>query len=246
MRLKIVLVLIAINLLFYGCSDKVTSDKKTDLSNIQEVSTSNPAVLNKQNVEIKNDSPIRAQGVSKFGEIIVRASGEEEVKQLNESSSYGKASDYTFNGDYNIIFKNLSNNEEVIGTINRENIPVIIQPQNNPIKLQKVILNENELFIFIPQYTGSNDVPLYIFGINRDGQAFQARFQINTNAEPTDSFSIITTTSPKFLNPYAEGDKLIVNTLMNDKVDSSEIKLFKLSFKLNNNTLVLVSRELVK
>lgn len=187
---------------------------------------------------------IRAEGISKFGNIIVTPNNDENIGELGADSSYGKSSDYTFNADYNIIFEDSLNNKKIIGKIEHQNIPIIIQPKNTPIKMEKITLNENELFIFIPQYAGSNDVPLYIFSVDKNGKASQVKFQFDNGSEPSVGATILTSTSPKFTLPSVEENMLVFKALFNEE-DSSDLKFYKLTFKLNNNVLLLTSKTLL-
>lgn len=142
MKLKYFLFIILTSTMMVGCSVKTLPNKVTEISSNITTSRSITDNSNKSFV-------IRAERISKFRNIIVTPSGEEMTGQLGADSLYGKSSDFTFNADYNIIFKDLSNNEKVIGKIEKDSIAVIIQPKSTPIKMQKLLMNKNEVFIFI-------------------------------------------------------------------------------------------------
>jgi hypothetical protein len=237
MKLRYLLITVFISTIMVGCSTISPSTEVTKISN--NTSTSKELSSNS-----KESPVIRAEGISKFGRIIITADGEEKTGQLGADSSYGKSSDYAFNADYNVIFNDLSNKKKTIGRINHDNFAAIIQPENASIKMQKAIINDDELFIFIPQYAGSNDVPLYIYCVDKNGKASQLKFQFDTNSEPIDAASIITSTSSKFTLPSVEANMLIIKTLMTSSTSSSDLKFYKLTFRLNNSVLILTSKTL--
>jgi hypothetical protein len=238
MKLKYLLVCISIATLIVGGSDKTTVTSEASL--LKNTSTSKEL-----SSEINKKSIIRAEGISKFGKIIITPSSEEIIGQLGVDSSYGRSSDYKFNADYNIVFIDSHNNKKIIGAIKRQNIPAIIQPKKTPVKMEKLKLSGNEIFIYLPQYSGSNDVPLYAFSVNKKGEAFQLSFQYDVKAKPIKTASIITTTSKNFTLPLVDANRLIIRALMNDTTNSPDLKLYKLTFKLSNNILLLTSKSLV-
>jgi hypothetical protein len=238
MKLKYLIITVFISTIMVGCSTINSSTEATKISK-------NSSTLKDVSSNSKENPIIRAEGISKFGKIIITANGEEQTGQLGADSSFGKSSDYTFNADYNVIFNDLSNNKKIIGTIYHDNIAAIIQPKNVLIKMDKVIINGDELFIFIPQYSGSNDVSMYIFRVDKEGQASQVKFQYDKDSKPGESAPIVTSTSPKFELPSVEENMLVIKSLMAASVGSPDLKFYKLKFKLDNNILILTDKILL-
>lgn len=115
---------------------------------------------------------------SNYGELTIVSKDKENVEQLGADSCFGKASDYSFTGDYYVIFAAKDENKIIIAALNKQKI---IQPENSIIELNKLTMSNIDIFYFIPEYSGSNDVPIRFFAITKGRNKIINSFQIQSH-----------------------------------------------------------------
>jgi hypothetical protein len=227
----------------YGCSSEQISPPVSKETNQQQVS-SDSTPNTKLNI-------VRARGRSNYGELSLACKDEEKVQQLGADSSFGKAADYSFTGDYDVIFKTEDGKKTAVTTLNDL---TIIQPQNSVMKLNKLHIGDTDVFYFIPEYSGSNDVPIRFFGITKQKGAFQ--FSIENNKAQhfgdtkalSDSTVVLSTTSKRYTPPEIVGKGNIALTAVYNIGEGQNFKTYKVIFKVDmkNRIFKYISKKEIK
>ncbi|MDF2987316.1 MAG: antirepressor regulating drug resistance protein [Eubacterium sp.] len=205
--------------------------------------------LNQYELNNNTKNSIRAVGKSDYGTIKIKAAGAEETGRLGADSSYGKAEDYSFRGNYQIVFED---NAGTVKTICEIKDLSIIQPEKTPVNLKKLRVGETDIFYFIPEYAGSNDVTAYFFGITKDGNAFLFNIESNKASEFGDekilsnTTAILTMSSKEYTAPGVKGDNVFFKAVYNIG-EGQNLTLFNVTFNVDvkNRVLKFVSKEKV-
>ena len=159
---------------------------------------------------------VRAEGKSDFGVLSIVPSGSETIERLDAPSVYGEAGDYSIRGDYKVIFKDKKGREAVIAELDDLQI---IQPQDTVMEIQKLTVDDADIFYFIPQYQGSNDIPVKFFGVTKDGNAFEFKIENNKAEEAGDIKALsewaveLSTNSGNYAPPAAENGNILMRTV---------------------------------
>ena len=193
-----------------GCSTK-----QINISTTTEANRAKESEAALQNTQSKT---VRAEGKSGYGVLSIVPVGSEIIEQLGASSVYGGGDDYSFKGDYKVLFKDNNGNESVIAKLDDLNI---IQPQNAVISFQKMSMGDTDIFYFIPQYQGSNDIPIKFFGVTKDGNAFEFKIENNKAQESEDVKALsewafeLSTNSKDYSPPAIQNENLILRAVYN-------------------------------
>lgn len=163
----IILTICILALSFCGCSSKQANSKIISQKQVKTY------ILSQKQVTTSNE---RARGISAYGEISIMPVGYEKVEQLGADSCYGKAADYSITGDYNVIYKPGNGKEKSITSLKNLRI---IRPLNSVIELNRLAAGDTDIFYFIPEYSGSNDVEVRFFGITKQKEVFQFKIESN-------------------------------------------------------------------
>lgn len=188
-----------------------------------------------------NTNPIRAQGVSKYGKLLISPKTSEKQYRLDEISSFGNKGDYVFEGDYDVIYESKSGQKKIIQSLS--NLKVI--QSSRTVNLQKIEFPEFDLFVFTPQYSASNDVESYFFALTNE-DAFLFNFEFNKASGNNDSsvssiIPIISQTKSEY-KPKKQGDNLIIKTTLN--IGDNDLTLFEITFNpdLKNRIMKFISK----
>lgn len=235
----IILVLVFFLFAMWGCSSKWM-----DASTTKEVNNINQPEAVLQNTQSKT---ARAEGKSSYGVLSVVPKESEVIEQLGAPSVYGDASDYSFKGDYNIIFEDNSGKQTVVAEM--DNLQ-IIQPDNATIDLNKLSMDDADIFYFIPQYRGANDVSIYFFGITKDGNAFEFKIENNKAQEYgdvnalSDSTIALSTNSKEYFPPTLKNENIILKAVYNIG-EGQNYEIYNVTFHVDVKDRVLkyVSKE---
>lgn len=200
---------------------------------------------------ISSSSTIRAIGRSNYGELTIVSKDKENVEQLGADSCFGKASDYSFTGDYYVIFAAKDGNKIIIAALNKQKI---IQPENSIIELNKLTMSNADIFYFIPEYSGSNDVSIRFFAITKEGKSFVFNIEDNKAQQfgdvnaLSDSTAVLSTTSKMYSPPEIVGKDSIALTAVYDIGGDQNLKIYKVVFRVDikNKLLKYVSKEEIK
>lgn len=228
-------------LIFTGCNKEYNTpaDKKNSSDSISKTSDQTSTIT-------LSESIIRAKGESSYGELLILPQGNESINQLGVDSSYGKSTDYSFQCNYNVIYKNKNNEKEVIAKL--EDLK-IIQPQVSIIKLNRLESKDFDLFYFIPQYTGARSIDAYFFCITKDQTAFGFQFEFNKadanefNNVLTNTTTLLPQTMKEYVSPELQDNNLITKTSLN--INVMDFKIFQVIYKLDlkNKVMLFVKRE---
>ena len=214
------------------------STKQTNILTTVDVTMTKQLEDALQNTQSKT---VRAEGKSDYSVLSIVPDGTEVIEQLGAPSVYGEAEDYSFKGDYKTLFKDSNGKETVIAKMDDLQI---IQPQNAVISLQKLKMGGTDIFYFIPQYSGSNDVLIYFFGITKDGNAFQFKIENNKAQEfgdvkaLSDSTVVLSTTSKNYSPPTIENGNLVLRAVYNIG-DGQNYEIYDVAFHVDMNDHVL-------
>lgn len=193
---------------------------------------------------IKN---IRAMGKSNYGELLIASKYQEKIGKLSEDSSFGKANDYTFESDYEVIYKNNNGNIKVVTTLKDLKI---IQPKEQIMAVNKLKFDGFDVFYFSPQYTGARSSDTYFFAISKEHKSFQFKFEFN-KADKNEYANILTNgttllpqTMREFVLPEVKDGKLITITSL-DANHNMDFRIFKVIYKpdFKNKVMKFISRE---
>lgn len=190
---------------------------------------------------------VRAEGKSDYGTLEFISIGKEKVEQLGADSSYGKASDFSFTGNYKVIFKNSMGKKKLISRMNNLNV---IQPYKTTIKLQKLKVDGTDIFYFVPKYSSSNDTDIYFYGITSGGEAFKFKIENNKAQEIgdekvlSDSTAVLSTTCKEYSIPKISNGKNIVLTAVYNIGAGQNLKVYKVTFSIDvkNRTFKYVAK----
>lgn len=129
--------------------------------------------------EAKNeDHSIRAIGTHQHGRLTVKPASQASVETLGAPSCFGVETDLRWSGDYEMIWEPTTSNGDSIKIMTFPRNFEIVQSSDVPIKLQKFIMGETDIFAYIPRYTDCHALETYFFGID-DGEAFPITFDMN-------------------------------------------------------------------
>ena len=197
-------------LVLSGCSpNQMNNSAATEANRAKELDTA------LQNMQSKT---VRAEGKSGYGILSIVPDGSEIIEQLGAPSIYGEAEGYSFKGDYKAIFKDNNGKESVIAKMNDLNI---IRPQNAVISLQRLSMGDTDIFYFIPQYQGSNDILIKFFGMTKDGDAFEFKIENNKAQEAGDVKALsewafeLSTTGKSYSPPAIENENMKLRAVYN-------------------------------
>ncbi len=197
-------------LILQGCSPQQGNDSTNP--------NANSAKLAVASLESAQSKTVRAEGKSDCGVLSIVPNESEIIEQLGAPSVYGEAEDYSFKGSYTVFFKDNSGKETVIAKLDDLQI---IQPQNAMMSLQKLSTVGTDIYCFIPQYRGASDVPVYFFGVEKNGDAFPFKIENNKAQESgndkvlSDSTVVLSTTSKNFSPPFLKNKNLVVRAVYN-------------------------------
>ncbi len=229
---------------FYG---RIEWNNMFDVFDATENKNTGKNVINENEIPHDTENSIRAVGKSDYGTLTIKAVGAEETGQLGADSSFGKAEDYSFRGNYQIVFEDKAGTVKTICEIKDLSI---IQPEKTPVNLKKLRVGETDIFYFIPEYAGSNDVTAYFFGVSKDGNAFLFNIESNKAQEFGDgkvlsnSTAILTMSSKEYTAPEVKGDNVFFKAVYN-MGEGQNLILFHVTFKVDvkNRILYFVSKE---
>ncbi len=141
----------------------------------------------------------RAIGRTSGGEWTIVPSGEEQVAKLGAPSCYGIETDYSFTGNYQVVYTPTGGQPQVVGKVTES--PLVSQSLE-PEMMSTIALPGAEGLLYYPQYTGCHGIPFYLFA-EKDGHGMMLQFDQNRN-EPgiSDSFttSLEANKRPKVVN----------------------------------------------
>lgn len=237
---KFVLYLFVFTILLFitGCNNTL-DDKKSSSDSISKTTNQISTINLSENV-------IRAKGESIYGELLILPQEIESIDQLGADSSYGKSTDFSFQSNYNVIYKNKNNEIKLIAKL--EDLK-IIQPLNSIIKLNKLESKDFDLFYFTPQYTGARSIDAYFFCITKEQTAFEFQFEFN-KADNNEFKNILTNTTTllpqimkEYVSPKLQDNNLITKTSLNTSV--MDFRIFQVIYKpdLKNKVIKFVKRE---
>jgi hypothetical protein len=181
-------------LILAGCKMKEVQNANTFERNIASPKTTT-------STDSEDSKSLRAIGKSNSGEVLVISTENESIKQLGAPSSLGVETDYSFKGNYKIVFKDLKGNVTDVASYNGQ----IIGKDKSPIRLDKLDFNDIEIFYFKPIPNISRPEAVYLFGVDKNGKAFQLSF------EYPDKITGNTTSSPNSL-PQIKDNWLVIST----------------------------------
>lgn len=118
------------------------------------------------------DDSIRAVGNAASGRLVVRPAGSATVSALGAPSCFGGENDLRWAGEYVVAWEPAADDGQGGQAI--YSFPPdssIIQPDREPVELNRYEMDGTELFAFVPQYAGCHGVETYFFGV-KDGEAF--------------------------------------------------------------------------
>ncbi|MFD0716978.1 hypothetical protein [Paenibacillus sp. GCM10027626] len=171
-----------------GCGSKSNPSSNSPLSVPEESSSSSSSQME-----------IRAIGTINSGEILVIPKTNETIEKLEAPSCLGKAEDYLFKSDYEVMFKDKDDNESVIKL---PKIDTFIRPDNTQITLPTLDFKEFQAVVIAPQYTDCHGVSFYLIGA-KDNDVFP--FKFITDECASDSFHYASNTQLKVIN-----DQLVI------------------------------------
>lgn len=190
MKIKVFIIQCIFLILLTGCG-----------TNLSEPSDSTSKIENTTSNNEKSEL-VRAIGRLTQGTILIIPAGKEEINQLGAPSSLGSETDYSFKGDYNIIFKDKEGKETDISKFSGE----IIAHDKNPIQLEKLAFEGFEAVYFKPIPNVSRPESCYFYAVDKNSNAFQFSF-LNENG-----FKGNTTPLSPNIKPTIDNNQLIVPT----------------------------------
>ncbi|TXK72391.1 hypothetical protein FU659_31365 [Paenibacillus sp. N3.4] len=138
------------------------------------------------------DGTLRASAKSAAGSIRIVSVGQETAERLGAPSCLGKEEDYRIQGSYKVIFQKTNQQEKLIASLNQL---TLISPSMDAINMEKLLLDQVEIFTFYPQYQDCHGISFYLFGIdNQTGDAYSYSFVIDGKTQ--DSFYVKPGTKP--------------------------------------------------
>lgn len=222
-----------------GCSILRTDIPASKKSN--GIKNAGTALLN------TDSKTVRAEGKSEYGILSIVPVGAEIIEQLDAPSVYGKAGDYSIKGDYKVVFKDRRGGETVIAKMDALHI---IQPQNAVMNIQKLNMDDADIFYFTPQYRGSNGIPVKFFGITKDGDAFEFKVENNKAQEAGDAGALsewaveLSTNSGSYAPPAIENENILMRTIYSAG-GGQDYEIYNVTFyaDIDSRTLKYIEKE---
>ncbi|WP_422661311.1 hypothetical protein ACK8P5_12835 [Paenibacillus sp. EC2-1] len=146
-----------------------------------------------EDVDTKASAPPRAVGNSKNGKLEIVPNSEEKIQTLGAPSCYGLEEDYSITGNYDVVFKTRTHELKIHELNNIE----VIQPKNEMIEIENLILGDTELYYFMPRYTDCHGLEFYLYGVDGDS-AYPITFMLNHRT--LDKFHVYPIEKPRVIN----------------------------------------------
>lgn len=137
----------------------------------------------------------RAQGESRYGQLVVLPDGTEQIELLGSYSCLGRETDYRFEASYRAYFLP---HEGTRTSLSAEPIPALIYPSLETIPLGVLEFDDFEAFYFIPAYSDCHGVSFYLYGVHEE-EAFPFRFELK-DGNATNTFYVLPSTKPTVVN----------------------------------------------
>lgn len=167
MKLKMTLILTLLAL-FTACSNP--AEKYAGSNSLAAVDTS--AV----------DSSVRAIAVHQDGKIIIKPESHASSEVLGAPSCYGLETDLKWTGDYEVLWDPASG-KSPSKIMSFPDEFEIIQPSDKAVQMQKITIDNTDLFAYFPSYTDCHALETYFFGV-KDGEAFPITIAVNPEEQP--------------------------------------------------------------
>lgn len=181
-------------------------------------------------VALLEGAEARAVGGSGQGELALVPKEAERVNQMGAPSCIGTESDYHMVGSYDLLFRKPDGSSQTVRTFDNLNM---IQPDLNPIRMERLAFDSFEAFMFTPAYADCHETEFYLFGI-RDGKAFPFTFRLEE--EQLETFYTSASKSPRAID-----GKLVIDGGIYAGMDYPIRYTFQPD--LQSNAMVLVERE---
>lgn len=124
----------------------------------------------------KVDNTIRAIGTHADGRLLVKPVSKASVAPLGAPSCFGVETDLRWSGDYEAVWE--SESEGKATSILTFPIDLeIVQPNDSPVTMQPVALENANIFAYVPRYTDCHGLETYLFGVSK-GKAFPITFEM--------------------------------------------------------------------
>lgn len=167
MRIKMTIMIIALVWLTACTKNVPAADHEATLSN---TSNSSFAVVKKE------DHSVRAIGENPDGTLLVKPASKASVISLGTPSCYGLETDLSWQGDYEVVWE--SQTDGTSSTVMTfPNDFEIVEPDDEPVEMQKYTFGDTEVFTYMPRYTDCHALETYLFGV-KAGKAFPILFEM--------------------------------------------------------------------
>ena len=151
---KLILIFLTFVLLISGCNSnsklKEVSNDNTSERRVEPIKSPNSQGLKGSSqttlTNLKDSETPRAVGKAVSGEILIIPTEADSIEQLGAPSCLGTETDYSFKGNYKIVFKDLKGHTADISYYNGQ----IIAKDKSPISLGKLRFKDIEIFYFKP------------------------------------------------------------------------------------------------
>lgn len=179
---------------------------------------------------IAENQTVRARVSTEHGELQVVSNGKEEIGHIEVPSVFGAEGDFTFRGNYNVIFKH-DGSEKVIKELNDF---IFVQKTDKTVSFEKISFDKVDIYLLTPEYTASRGYNSYAFGIDKEnGDVFPLTFKTGNNDRETVNYAIDTF-------PHNEDGKLVVST-RNTEGENDEQAIEKIVYSLDISKKQFVS-----
>ncbi|MFB9328980.1 hypothetical protein ACFFSY_23850 [Paenibacillus aurantiacus] len=124
------------------------------------------------------ESEAGAIGTHPEGHLLIKPDSNANVRPLGAPSCYGLETDLSWTGNYEAWWEPAAGGPSakvVTFPVDFE----IIQPSEEPVKLQMITLGDTNLFAYVPRYTDCHALETYLLGIE-GGQAFPIAFDLKS------------------------------------------------------------------
>ncbi|MFE0556576.1 hypothetical protein ACFW1P_11705 [Paenibacillus sp. NPDC058910] len=179
---------------------------------------------------IVENQTVRAQVSTEFGELQVVSNGKEEIGHIEVPSVFGAEGDFTFRGNYNVIFIH-DGSEKVIKKLNDF---IFVQKTDKTVSFEEISFDKVDIYLLTPEYTASRGYNSYAFGIDKEnGEVFPLTFKTGDNDQETINYAVDTF-------PQNEDGKLVVST-RNTEGENDEQAIEKIVYSLDISKKQFVS-----